>query len=110
MAFSPCYRREAGSYGKDTKGLIRLHQFNKVELFQFVEADKSMDALEQLTADAEEVLRRIDRKPGVSFRAICMNLRAAQRAVETKKAGYGPDEIDCHRLPAIGTHGDHKPH
>jgi len=59
MAFSPCYRREAGSYGKDTKGLIRLHQFNKVELFQFVEAEKSMEALEQLTADAEDVLKAL---------------------------------------------------
>ena len=59
MAFSPCYRREAGSYGKDTKGLIRLHQFNKVELFQFVEADKSMEALEQLTNDAEDVLKAL---------------------------------------------------
>jgi seryl-tRNA synthetase len=68
MAFSPCYRREAGSYGKDTKGLIRLHQFNKVELFQFVEADKSMEALEQLTADAEEVLKRL----GLPYRVMVL--------------------------------------
>lgn len=68
MAFSPCYRREAGSYGKDTKGLIRLHQFNKVELFQFVEADKSMEALEQLTADAEEVLKRL----GLPYRVVVL--------------------------------------
>lgn len=68
MAFSPCYRREAGSYGKDTKGLIRLHQFNKVELFQFVEADKSMEALEQLTADAEEVLKKL----GLPYRVVVL--------------------------------------
>lgn len=67
-AFSPCYRREAGSYGKDTKGLIRLHQFNKVELFQFVEADKSMEALEQLTADAEDVLKRL----GLPYRVVVL--------------------------------------
>jgi seryl-tRNA synthetase len=59
MAHTPCYRREAGSYGKDTKGLIRLHQFNKVELFQFVEPEKSMEALEQLTSDAEDVLKAL---------------------------------------------------
>jgi len=59
MAFTPCYRREAGSYGKDTKGLIRLHQFNKVELVQFAEPEKSMEALEALTADAEEVLKKL---------------------------------------------------
>ncbi len=49
-SYTPCYRREAGSYGKDTKGLIRLHQFNKVELYQFVEPEKSMEALEALGA------------------------------------------------------------
>ncbi len=67
-AFTPCYRREAGSYGKDTKGLIRLHQFNKVELFQFVEADKSMEALEQLTADAEDVLKNL----GLPYRVVVL--------------------------------------
>jgi seryl-tRNA synthetase len=68
MAFTPCYRREAGSYGKDTKGLIRLHQFNKVELFQFVEADKSMEALEGLVADAEDVLKKL----GLPYRAVVL--------------------------------------
>jgi seryl-tRNA synthetase len=58
-AFTPCYRREAGTYGKDTKGLIRLHQFNKVELFQFVEPEKSMETLESLTADAEDILKKL---------------------------------------------------
>ena len=67
-AFTPCYRREAGSYGKDTKGLIRLHQFNKVELFQFVEPEKSMEALESLTADAEEVLKKL----GLPYRVVVL--------------------------------------
>jgi seryl-tRNA synthetase len=58
-SYTPCYRREAGSYGKDTKGLIRLHQFNKVELYQFVEPEKSMDALEALTSDAESILQAL---------------------------------------------------
>jgi len=68
VAYSPCYRREAGSYGKDTKGLIRLHQFNKVELFQFVEPEKSMDALEALTADAEGVLQAL----GLPYRKVVL--------------------------------------
>ncbi len=68
MAFTPCYRREAGSYGKDTKGLIRLHQFNKVELFQFVEPDKSMEALEVLVADAEDVLKKL----GLPYRVVVL--------------------------------------
>jgi seryl-tRNA synthetase len=58
-AYTPCFRKEAGSYGKDVKGLIRLHQFNKVELVRFVAPETSYDALERLTDDAEEVLRRL---------------------------------------------------
>src|SRR5580658_1239299 len=67
-AFTPCYRREAGTYGKDTKGLIRLLQFNKVELFQFAEPEKSMETLEQLTADAEDVLKKL----GLPYRAVVL--------------------------------------
>ena len=59
-AATPCFRREAGSYGKDVRGLIRQHQFNKVELVWFTEAGHSYEALERLTADAEEVLRRLE--------------------------------------------------
>jgi seryl-tRNA synthetase len=69
VSYTPCYRREAGSYGKDTKGLIRLHQFNKVELFQFVEPEKSMDALEELTADAESVLQAL----GLPYRVMVLS-------------------------------------
>lgn len=58
-AFTPCFRREAGSYGRDTRGLIRLHQFNKVEMFKFVLPETSMDELESLTQQAEAVLQAL---------------------------------------------------
>lgn len=58
-AYTPCFRREAGSYGKDTRGLIRQHQFNKVELVKFVRPEDSYSELERLTADAEDILRRL---------------------------------------------------
>jgi seryl-tRNA synthetase len=58
-AYTPCFRSEAGSYGKDTRGLIRQHQFNKVELVKFVRPETSYDELEKLTRNAEEVLRRL---------------------------------------------------
>ena len=60
VAYSPCFRREAGSYGRDTKGLIRLHQFNKVELYWFSDPNKSLDAHNQLTFDAENILRKLN--------------------------------------------------
>jgi len=60
VAYSPCFRREAGSYGRDTRGLIRLHQFNKVELYWFVHPDHSTEAHEQITADAEAVLQALE--------------------------------------------------
>jgi len=59
-AYSPCFRREAGSYGRDTRGLIRLHQFNKVELYWFVHPDHSEEAHQQITADAEAVLQALE--------------------------------------------------
>jgi seryl-tRNA synthetase len=58
-AYTPCFRREAGSYGKDTRGLIRLHQFNKVELVAFTEPAHSYQELERLTGHAEAVLQRL---------------------------------------------------
>ncbi len=60
VAYSPCFRREAGSYGKDTKGLIRLHQFNKVELYWFSDPDKSLEAHQNITADAESILQKLN--------------------------------------------------
>tara|TARA_B100001996_G_scaffold101024_1_gene75735 strand:- start:2731 stop:3351 length:621 start_codon:yes stop_codon:yes gene_type:complete len=61
-AFSACFRREAGSYGKDTKGFHRLHQFNKVELVQLVKPDESFEALEILTSHAEMILKALNLK------------------------------------------------
>ena len=58
-AYTPCFRREAGSYGRDTRGLIRLHQFNKVEMYKFVHPDSSFDELEKLTLDAEDILQQL---------------------------------------------------
>lgn len=58
-AYTPCFRKEAGSYGKDTRGLIRQHQFNKVELVKFAKPESSYDELEKLLSDAEEVLKRL---------------------------------------------------
>jgi len=58
-AYTPCFRREAGSYGKDTRGLIRQHQFNKVELVKFAKPEASYEELEKLTLNAEEVLKRL---------------------------------------------------
>ena len=60
VAYSPCFRAEAGSYGKDTRGLIRQHQFNKVEMVKFASPETSYDELEKLTLNAEEVLKRLD--------------------------------------------------
>jgi seryl-tRNA synthetase len=60
VAHTPCFRREAGSYGRDTRGLIRLHQFNKVELYWFCHPEQSLEAHEQLTRDAEGVLEALE--------------------------------------------------
>ena len=68
VAYSPCFRAEAGSYGKDTRGLIRQHQFNKVEMVKFTVPENSYDELEKLTANAEEVLRRL----GIPFRTVSL--------------------------------------
>lgn len=59
-AYTPCFRSEAGSYGADVRGLIRQHQFDKVELMTFAAPDRSFDELERLTLNAEEVLRRLE--------------------------------------------------
>jgi len=68
VAYTPCFRSEAGSYGKDTRGLIRQHQFNKVELVKFTRPDSSYNELEQLLADAEQVLQRL----GIHYRVVCL--------------------------------------
>ena len=59
-AYTPCYRREAGSYGKDIKGLIRQHQFNKVELVKIAHPQESFIELEHMVKDAEEILKQLE--------------------------------------------------
>ena len=60
VSFTPCFRSEAGSYGKDVRGLIRQHQFHKVEMVKLTSPESSMDELEAMVTDAEEVLKRLE--------------------------------------------------
>ncbi|MFQ6616140.1 MAG: serine--tRNA ligase [Fidelibacterota bacterium] len=69
VAYTPCFRREAGSYGRETRGLLRVHQFNKVELVEFVRPEGSYDDLETLTADAESVLQAL----GLHYRVVLLS-------------------------------------
>ena len=68
-AYTPCFRSEAGSYGRDVRGIIRQHQFQKVELVKFAHPQHSYDELEKLTADAEDILRRL----GLPFRTVVLS-------------------------------------
>ncbi|MCX5750846.1 MAG: serine--tRNA ligase [Candidatus Saganbacteria bacterium] len=68
VAYTPCFRREAGSYGKDVKGLIRLHQFNKVEMVKFTEPENSYQELEALTNNAEAILKKL----GLPYRVVAL--------------------------------------
>ena len=68
VAYSPCFRRESGSYGKDTRGLLRVHQFNKVELVKFSKPESSYNELELLTSQAESVLKKL----GLHYRVISL--------------------------------------
>jgi seryl-tRNA synthetase len=67
-AHSPCFRSEAGSYGKDTRGMIRQHQFDKVEMVQIVHPERSYDALEEMTGHAEAILQRL----GLAYRVVAL--------------------------------------
>ena len=66
VAYSPCFRRESGSYGKDTRGLLRVHQFNKVELVKFAVPETSYEELEHLTKQAESILKKL----GLHYRVV----------------------------------------
>jgi seryl-tRNA synthetase len=68
-AYTPCFRSEAGSYGRDVRGIIRQHQFQKVELVKFAHPEQSYEELEKLTADAEDILRRL----GLPFRTVVLS-------------------------------------
>ncbi len=67
-AYTPCFRSEAGSYGRDVRGIIRQHQFQKVELVKFTRPDQSFEALETLTGDAEDILKRL----GLPYRTVVL--------------------------------------
>ncbi|MEN6602271.1 MAG: serine--tRNA ligase [Bryobacteraceae bacterium] len=67
-AYTPCFRSEAGSYGRDVRGIIRQHQFQKVELVKFVRPDQSYEELEKLTADAESILQKL----GLPYRTVAL--------------------------------------
>ena len=80
VAYTPCFRREAGSYGEEERGLIRVHQFNKVELFKFTTPESSYDELDALIADAESVLQAL----GIHYRvALLPTQDMAQQAAKT---------------------------
>ena len=68
-AYTACFRAEAGAAGRDTRGLIRQHQFNKVELVKFADPNNSYEELEKLTHDAEDVLQRL----GLPYRVVCLS-------------------------------------
>jgi seryl-tRNA synthetase len=68
-AYTPCFRSEAGSYGRDVRGIIRQHQFQKVELVKFTRPEQSYEELEQLTGNAEDILRRL----GLPFRTVALS-------------------------------------
>jgi seryl-tRNA synthetase len=68
VAYSPCFRREAGSYGKDTRGLSRVHQFDKIEMVKFVKPENSLDELEALVANAEAILQALE----LSYRVVLL--------------------------------------
>ncbi|MBL7081509.1 MAG: serine--tRNA ligase [Candidatus Omnitrophica bacterium] len=90
-AYTACFRREAGSYGKHTKGLIRVHQFNKVELVKFVKPEDSYEELESLVKDAEEVLQLL----GLSYRVVLLPTRdlsfAASKCYDLEVYAQGLD-------------------
>jgi seryl-tRNA synthetase len=92
-AFTPCYRREAGTYGKDMKGIYRQHQFDKVEMVKITTAGQSYDELESMVANAEEVLRRLE-----------LPYRVVERCVgDLGFSGAKGYDIEVWR-PAIGTY------
>jgi seryl-tRNA synthetase len=68
VAYTPCFRREAGAHGKDTRGILRVHQFDKVELMRFERAEASRAALDELTGHAEAVLQRL----GLRYRVLLL--------------------------------------
>jgi len=91
-AYTACFRREAGSYGKDTKGLVRVHEFDKVELVKFVKPETSYDELEKLVQDAEEVLQAL----GLPYRVAMLSTQdlsfAASKCYDLEAYAAGVDK------------------
>jgi len=91
-AYTACFRREAGSYGKDTKGLFRVHEFDKVEMVKFVKPENSYDELEKLVADAEEVLQLL----GLPYRVVMLSTQdisfAASKCYDLEAYAAGADK------------------
>ncbi|MDD5595811.1 MAG: serine--tRNA ligase, partial [Candidatus Omnitrophica bacterium] len=91
-AYTACFRREAGSYGKDTKGLTRVHQFDKVEMVKFVQPETSYDELEKLVGNAEEVLQAL----GLSYRVVMLATQdlsfAASKCYDLEAYAAGVDK------------------
>jgi seryl-tRNA synthetase len=91
-AYTACFRREAGSYGKDTKGLVRVHEFDKVELVKFVKPETSYDELEKLVRDAEEVLQAL----GLPYRVAMLSTQdlsfAASKCYDLEAYAAGVDK------------------
>jgi seryl-tRNA synthetase len=91
-AYSACFRKEAGSYGKDTKGLVRVHQFDKVEMVKFVRPETSYDELEKLVHDAEEVLQLL----GLTYRVVMLSTQdlsfAASKCYDLEAFAPGMDK------------------
>jgi seryl-tRNA synthetase len=91
-AYTACFRREAGSYGKDTKGLLRVHEFDKVELVKFVKPESSYEDLEKLVGDAEEVLQLL----GLPYRVVLLSTQdlsfAASKCYDLEAYAAGVDK------------------
>ena len=113
VAHTPCFRSEAGNYGKDTHGIFRQHQFEKVELVQIVHPDRSWDALEELTAHAETILRTLE----LPYRAVALCAGdlgfAAAKTIDLEvwlpAEGKVPRDILLQQLPRLPGSADAGP-
>jgi seryl-tRNA synthetase len=105
-AYTPCFRSEAGSYGKDVRGLIRQHQFDKVELVRFVAPDRGLAELEVLTAHAEAVLRRL----GLHYRvsALCTGDLGAASAKTYDLEVWLPSQQAYREISSCSWFGDYQ--
>ncbi len=98
-AHTPCFRSEAGSYGRDTRGLIRMHQFDKVEMVQIVRPEDSMAALEEMTGHAEKVLQLL----GLPYRKVALctgDMASAPAKPMTSKYGFRRKTLIVRSPPA----------